>query len=850
MCLVNPNYAAIELARPVCMPQTCDCVIVKLNSIASVLVVVYRPPCCTSEDTESLLEAFDCVLKLGYHTTIMGDLNMPGIDWSSSPPQAVGAAAFALVELAASWDMSQIVPEPTRGDNYLDIILTTTPSGYSHCYTQPPVASSDHLLVVCQLSNPRRFSQQFVDRRSRTHINYDKLRECLAATSWTTLDTIVDVDAQWEVFREAVVRAMEQCTVSTLPRAVYVSRKLRSLFLRKKRRWKRMKLNPTSRNKQRFKSAAKHLTRSIRVYKMRDEEAMLRTSPARFFKYVTSHLTQRQDHIVLKKVDGESVSDSLAICQELMAEFTKNFSLPDDSTSVSIAPTCNSAFQMELCLEELLKIVSGLSNTAAGPDGIPALVYRRCVGSLARPLLAIFKHSLYSGTVPAAWKLAKVYPLYKGKGDKSIASSYRPVSLTCVACKILERLLITHLNAYLNSNYMLDSRQHGFRNGQSTVTNLLSFDKHIVKHLNDGKPCDVIMIDFSRAFDKVNHLKLCVKLKRLGIDGCYLKWIVDYLSNRKQYVIYGGALSSMSDVTSGVVQGSCLGPVAFSIFINDLCAVLNYAEPALFADDFKFVGDVSCQLGRTSMQADIDAVATWSDTNQLPINLDKCTVLHYGRNNVKQEYSLGAAVITSTSCNMDLGVLRSDSFSYDEHVRSVALKASRMAGMTLKLFNTRDAEFLRRLYVAYIRPMLEYASPVWSPLTVSTSILLERVQRRYTKRVRGMTNLPYDQRLQLLHLETLAQRRTVSDMVLTYKSLRGLTPVLPATLGLQVSSAPTRSCGLKLETLRPSNKLLSNCFQCRAPKQWNSLPKNVLRCRTVNVFKASTIEHLSSIANK
>lgn len=225
-------------------------------------------------------------------------------------------------------------------------------------------------------------------------------------------------------------------------------------------------------------------------------------------------------------------------------------------------------------------------------------------------------------------------------------------------------------------------------------------------------------------------------------------------------------------------------------------------------------------------------------------------MLHYGRNNVKQEYSLGAAVITSTSCNMDLGVLRSDSFSYDEHVRSVALKASRMAGMTLKLFNTRDAEFLRRLYVAYIRPMLEYASPVWSPLTVSTSILLERVQRRYTKRVRGMTNLPYDQRLQLLHLETLAQRRTVSDMVLTYKSLRGLTPVLPATLGLQVSSAPTRSCGLKLETLRPSNKLLSNCFQCRAPKQWNSLPKNVLRCRTVNVFKASTIEHLSSIANK
>jgi ribonuclease P/MRP protein subunit RPP40 len=170
--------------------------------------------------------------------------------------------------------------------------------------------------------------------------------------------------------------------------------------------------------------------------------------------------------------------------------------------------------------------------------------------------------------------------------------------------------------------------------------------------------------------------------------------------------------------------------------------------------------------------------------------------------------------------------------------------------MTLKLFSTREAEFLRRLFVAYIRPMLEYASPVWSPLTVSASALLERVQRRYTKRVRGLTHLPYDQRLQLLRLETLAQRRTVSDMVLTYKSLRGLTSVLPAALGLQVSSAPTRSCGLKLETLRPSNKLLSNCFQCRAAKQWNSLPTNVLTCRTVNVFRTSTIGHLSSISKK
>ena len=142
-----------------------------------------------------------------------------------------------------------------------------------------------------------------------------------------------------------------------------------------------------------------------------------------------------------------------------------------------------------------------------------------------RPLLAIFQRSLFQGCLPKEWKRAKVIPLNKGKGDKSAASSYRPISLTCVACKILERLIVKSLTSYLDIKGLLDPGQHGFRHGKSTVTNLLRCDTHIVHYLNGGRACDLISIDFRRAFDQVDHGILCAKLKSIGVDGCYLDWI-------------------------------------------------------------------------------------------------------------------------------------------------------------------------------------------------------------------------------------------------------------------------------------------------------------------------------------
>ena len=165
-----------------------------------------------------------------------------------------------------------------------------------------------------------------------------------------------------------------------------------------------------------------------------------------------------------------------------------------------------------------------------------------------------------------------------------------------------------------------------------------------------------------------------------GIDGCYLKWMTDYLQDRKQFVQYNGTRFALSDVTSGVVQGTCIGPCAFTIFVNDLSSVLQHSKSALYADDFKFIGDVSTPQDRRLMQADLDVVARWLADNRLPTSFQKSFALHSGKNNTKQQYSVHGSVIKSTSNCADLGVLRCNDFSYDQHIHDVALKPRASAG--------------------------------------------------------------------------------------------------------------------------------------------------------------------------
>ncbi|KAL8565437.1 hypothetical protein ACOMHN_049414 [Nucella lapillus] len=582
--------------------------------------------------------------------------------------------------------------------------------------------------------------------------------------------------------------------------------------------------------------------------------AEAKNNPKVFWSYVKSKTTTRSGIGDLKKENGSKTTSDQEKA-ELLNNFFHSVFTHEDDGPLPDPPTAEYSTTLEdfeISEEKVLKLLQTLKiHKATGPDGINPLVLSKAADILAHPVTILFRKSLEDGQVPQDWRTATVSPIFK-KGSRLQPCNYRPVSLTCILCKVMEKLIRENVIKHLDENVLISRQQHGFVQGRSCVTQLLDVMDAWTEILDAGGSVDIIYMDFMKAFDSVPHRRLLMKLAAYGIQGKVLDWTRAFLTDRQQSVVVNGAKSQTAPVTSGIPQGSVVGPMLFVVYINDLPNIC-VSEVKLFADDTKLYTRSDIPGATTALQADLDKLQQWSQDWLLRFHPQKCSVMKLGSKKSEVEYTMqdatqGTTVLEEHEHEKDLGVHVDNKLCFKEHVAKSTAKANKIVGIIRRTFDYLSNDLFAQLYKSLVRPILEYGHSVWQPHHKTLCSEVEDVQRRATKLLAPLRDKPYPERLMILGLPTLEHRRNRGDMIDLYKYMYGIYDSDRPKFEITKNRA-TRGNSLRIIKKHCRLDVRSGTFSQRVVNTWNDLPEFVVRAPSMNSFKGRLDAHWKNLAS-
>lgn len=810
--------------------------------------IVYRSPNSCIENNNKLVEMLSNIdFKKDTHI-IIGDFNFPNINWEN---YTCDTKSRSFLECISNNNLSQLVTFPTHNKgNTLDLILTNKPENFMTIENMGNLQNSDHSIILSDiLATPPSLpvTEQLVpDWRN---LNEARFQEYLLNIDWETALNSSSADENWKRFNLILKEGCKKYLPTKVRRKKskppWFEKDVLRLIRIKQRRFKVHTRLQTKASWDEYKKSEKESRKAVKRAKKRYEKKLAKQGHVKhFYSYINSKTANRRS-IGPLLIDGKLVQEDQEIAEELNQYFTSIFSAaPASQVSVDVPPKCaNCLSNVEFSADVVKAKLDDLkTHSAPGPDEISPRLLKTFSSSLSYPLAKIFKQSLITGNVPEDWKKANVTPIFK-KGGKSNPGNYRPISLTSVPGKIMESILKDQIYSFLGENDLLHDSQHGFMKNKSCTTNLLEFLEVVTKCVDEKNGFDVIYLDFSKAFDLVPKERLMEALKMHGISGNVYNWIKNWLSGRKQRVVLNGKYSSWQDVISGVVQGSCLGPLLFLIFIN----CIDEAAPLLtilrkFADDTKIGQKINSDHDRQALQSSLDNLCNWTKEWGMSFNISKCKVLHFGRGNPNYDYTIDSKKITTEVVEKDIGVQVAANLKPTQHCQEIVRKAFHSLQQIMKCFHYRDKKTFLTLYKQRVRPLLEFCSPAWNPWLKTDIDAVEKVQIKAINAICGLKSKSYNEKLKELNILSLELRRQQSDLVQTYKILHKIDRVDPKTwfetFG-DTSLRPTRqsSYHLNLKRSRSSHDFRANFFSQRIVDTWNNLPVHVKQQPSLSLFK-------------
>ncbi len=854
---------------PIIIVSTPDSVAVEIETNIGLInvVCIYRSQSLNSKQNDTLLKNLKLLANSNVESIIIGDFNLPNISWISGTVDApIGTTNKSLVFQQRFLDcvhsnglVWSITNEITRRrivdslvqESTLDQILCTNDAMISNVNLVAPLGKSDHVSFNIELNVNYGSSVDFnivKPRKLWGKMQPTELLNCSKDINWSYSSDQLSSCEMWEELLGKFNVISDSVPVETNPRNMpWSNSALKRSRKCKDKMWAQFDANPTTTNLNIALSKQKSYEECEVRCKVKYEKKItsdLKNNCKPFYAYLRSKRILKSCVTSLSKPDGSLTGDNLETAEVLADAFGSVF------VSEPNGPLLKECYNSKVKHDNINDINISLDNVkielekidiskSQGPDSVHPKLLKSLSGNnhFVNAVFELFEVCATSCKIPLQWKTAYVTALYK-KGSRKEALNYRPVSLTCILCKIYEKLVRRHILNHIENSVSVN--QHGFVERKSCLSNLLETVETMLGLLEDGAPVDVFYFDFCKAFDSVPHYRLLTKMQSMGINGKTLDVIADFLSGRTLQTSVGGSLSSPRYVRSGVPQGSVLGPLLFVIFINDLPDNIKFGFAKLFADDLKVVVN---PRDKTAVSNMINALEEWEQMWLLRFNPQKCKVMHLQHNdNPLNVYSFNDVILETIEEEKDLGVLTSSSLNWTEQIKACISKANKMIAWVTRNLILRDKRVMINVYKTIIRPHLEYCTQLWSPPAQHGNwtmiIELENVQRRFTRLIDDIGTLPYSERLESLDLTTLAERRIRGDLIETFKIVNGL-----VEYGQDIFNI-SRSGGKLISNPSKSNnkgirKLVNSFLSQRVVGYWNKLPSFV-RCSTsVNSFKSN-----------
>ena len=740
------------------------------------LAACYRPNVSDKTFTTHLQKSLNQInTKRPKSFIIGGDFNFPGFDWTDitiKPGTQYTALHSEFRDFLDDYGLTQSVLEPTRLTNTLDLVATNLPEQINRVKVLPGI--SDHSIVYLEVAVTPNYSKQ-VRRKVWLYNQADWRGMCeYLAPRLERVDNEYQPspDEHWNAIKDLILEAMQMFIPKRQTRRKdsrpWINKQLHKLIKKKNQLYKRCKKKGSLHLEKRYNAYRHVVQKMLRkqhaeyVHRLFTEDSKTKGELSkRFWTYVKHRRSAAVSSVGPLKKGTKVVTSAKERAEILNQQFVSVFSDPTP-------PTNYHELTLKAKMSEIMIDVNGVHkqlvtlkvNKAAGPDGISPRVLKELADVLAKPLTTLFQNSLDKGKVPADWKMASVCPVYK-KGEKYLAENYRPVSLTCVTSKIMEHILTSQLQTYAETNDIFHSNQHGFRANHGCELQLTELITDITYNLDQGKETEVCVLDFSKAFDKVNHQKLLLKLARYGVNYQVIAWIEDFLTGRQQKVVVEGEESSVANVTSGVPQGSVIGPTMFLYYINDLPDNIK-SVVRLFADDTVVYNTTD---NHQCLQEDLDQLAIWETNSDMEFHPMKCQHMTFSRkrNPDTQSIRLHDTEIPRASTVKYLGVTLDPKIIWNTHIDNITNKANSTLGFIRRNVLTTSQSVKETAYKQLVRPVLEYASVAWDSITDTLASRLESVQRRAARLICGIRKTDRKTSttglLQQLNLPPLSQRR-------------------------------------------------------------------------------------------